>query len=92
MAGGDSQRPETEGLGSGELQLHFGCVPPGKYLFKYFRFSELRMYFANCLFYLLLNPPVYLSGNLIHLFHIHLHLTHLNVIWRERNLKTFGFS
>lgn len=43
MAGGDSGRPVTEGLGSVELQLHFGGVSPGKYLFKCFRFSELRM-------------------------------------------------
>ena len=47
MAGGDSQRPVTEDLGSGELQLHFGCVPPGKYLFKYLILVDHKVYFGQ---------------------------------------------
>lgn len=55
-------------------ELHFGHVAPGKHTVRCLRFSEPCMYFAYFLF--ASQPPIYLSGSLIHLLHIHLHLTH----------------
>lgn len=85
---GTLKRLVTEGLGSESFWLHLGVF----HLANTFSSisgsvnSECILLIAFSICFLI---PVYLSGNLIHLFHIHLHLTHLNVIWRERNLKTF---
>lgn len=61
MSGRWASGKPVAGLGAGELgepgepQLRFGC-PTWRHLFQCFRFSELRMDFANCLLHLLLDP------------------------------------